>query len=314
MYYPFLRAKQFELKALKDFFQECPDESRIVPILEPVNSNTSALLSALNYLVEHRKFFAVIMNPQLGAFEHSTVDFTFAADNPEIISSEFFIPAYLVQNNADEVIGMIGGENGNNVMLVFPKGTDTDKDNIRTLVNHQRVTTIVCSFSQSLRSAKSDLLALGKNIVTFEDCFNEQKRNADYLNMEDEFFSQTFRYYSEDHFQGFSDYTALPSIYSGEGMLPYALAIHLTYPFNNNRINIHHFVSDSNRDQTNIQGKFFEAARKLVAFYSQDIFRTDSINELIRRESDKEKGFPGLGYLKKLSVKNHLELIHYLLG
>lgn len=313
MYYPFLRAKQFELKALKDFFQECPDESRIVPILEPVNSNTSALLSALNYFVERRKHFAVIMNPKLGAFEHSTVDFTFAADNLDIISSDFFIPAYLVQNNADEVISMLGGENGNNVMLIFPKGTDTDKSSIRTLVNHQRVTTIVCSFSQSLRSTKSDLLALGKNIVTFEDNFKEQKRNADYLNMEDEIFSQTFRYYSEDHFQGFSDYTALPSSYSGEGMLPYALAIHLTYPLNNNRINIHHFVSDSNRDQTNIQGKFFEAARKLVAFYGQNIYRTDSVDELISRENDKEKGFPGLGYLKKLSVKNHLELIHYLL-
>ena len=150
--------------------------------------------------------------------------------------------------------------------------------------------------------------------MTFEDNFNEQKRNADYLNTDDEIFSQTFRYYSEDHFQGFSDYTALPSSYSSEGMLPYALAIHLTYPLNNNRINIHHFVSDSNRDQQNIQGKFFEAARKLVAFYSQDIYRTDSVNELIRRENDKEKGFPGLGYLKKLSVKNHLELIHYLLG
>lgn len=314
MYYPFLRAKQFELKALKDFFQECPDESRIVPILEPVNSNSSALLSALYYLVEHKKHFAVIMNPQLGAFEHSTVNFTLAADSPDIISSDFFIPAYLVHNNADDVINMLGNKIGNNVMLVFPKGTDTDNEKIKTLVNHQCVKTIVCSFSQSLRSAKNDLLALGKNIVTFEDNFNEQKRNADYLNMEDEFFSQTFRFYDEDHFYGFSDYTALPSSYSGEGMLPYALAIHLTYPLNKNRINIHHFVSDSNRNQNNIQGKFFEAARKLVTFYSQDIYRTDSVNELIRRESDKEKGFPGLGYLKKLSVKNHLELIHFLLS
>lgn len=314
MYYPFLRAKQFELKALKDFFQECPEEGRIVPILEPVNSNTSALLSTLNFFVGHGKRFALIMNPQLGDFEHSTVAFTFAADNPGIISSEYFIPAYLVLNNADEVINMLGNVTKRNVMLVFPKGTDTDKDNVKALVNNPKVATIVCSFSQSLRSAKSYLQALGKNIVIFEDNFNEQKRNADYLNVVDEFFSQTFHYYGEDHFHGFSDYTALPSSYSSEGMLPYALAIHLTYPLNNDRINIHHFVSDSNRNQQNIQGKFFEAVRKLVVFYNQDIYRTDSVKELIRREGDKDKGFPGLGYLKKLSVKNHLELIHYLLG
>ena len=283
--------------------------------MEPVNRNTSALLSALNFFVEHEKRFALIMNPNLGDFEHSTVAFSFAAENPGIISSEFFIPAYLVHNNADQVISMLGNVTRRNVMLVFPKGTDTDKENIMSLVNNPKVATIVCSFAQSLRSAKSDLQALRKSIVTFEDNFIEQKRNADYLNTEDEFFSQTFRYYREDNFQGFSDYTALPSSYSGEGMLPYALAIHLTYPLNNNnRINIHHFVSDSNRNQQNIQGKFFEAARKLVSFYSQDIYRTDSINELIRRERDKDRGFPGLGYLKKLSVKNHLELIHYLLG
>ena len=198
-------------------------------------------------------------------------------------------------------------------MLVFPNGADTENDRVKALVDNPKVATIVCSFAQTSRRTKSYLLNLNKTIVTFEDNFNEQKRHADYLNMEDEHFSETFRYYADDNFQGFSDYTALPSSFSNEGMLPYALAIHLTYPLRDDQINIHHFVSDTNRDQSNIRGKFFEASRKVVDFYAGDRYRTDSVEEIIQRARD-DDGFPGLGYLKKLSVKNHLELIHHLLG
>ncbi len=313
MYYPYLRAKQFELKALKDFFQECPSENRIVPILEPVNRSATALLSAVSCFVENEKQFALIMNPRLGDYEHNTVAFTFPDENPDLISSEYCIAAFLVENNADELISTIDTINKDNVMLVFPKGVDTERDNIRALVDSQKVATIVCSFAQTSRRTKSHLLGLGKTIVTLEDNFKEQKRNADYLNVEDEHFSESFRYYSEDNFQGFSDYTALPSSFSSEGMLPYALAIHLTYLLRDDQINIHHFVSDSNRDQSNIRGKFFEAARKVVAFFDNDRYRTESVEEIVSRAKEAD-GFPGLGYLKKLSVKNHLELIHHLLG
>ena len=103
MYYPYLRAKQFELKALKDFFQECPDENRIVPILEPVNRTSTALLSAVNCFIENRKRFALILNPRLGAFEHSTVPFNFPDENPEQFASIYCIPSFLVENNADDV-------------------------------------------------------------------------------------------------------------------------------------------------------------------------------------------------------------------
>ena len=46
MYYPYLRAKQFELKALREFSEE-HSGSNIVPILEPVKKQSVALERAV---------------------------------------------------------------------------------------------------------------------------------------------------------------------------------------------------------------------------------------------------------------------------
>lgn len=90
-------------------------------------------------------------------------------------------------------------------------------------------------------------------------------------------------------------------------MLPYALAIHLSYKKNEEQLYVHHFVSDSNETNSDIRGKFREAARKVAPFYVDKV-QTEAVKEIIAKANDSE-GYPGLGYLKKLSVKNHLELI-----
>ena len=65
-------------------------------------------------------------------------------------------------------------------------------------------------------------------------------------------------------------------------------------------------MSDHNSDNTNIPGKFYEAATKLKTFYSE-IQGTQASSELIAILDASR--YPGLGVLKKLSIKNHLELI-----
>ena len=108
-------------------------------------------------------------------------------------------------------------------------------------------------------------------------------------------------------FDGFSDYTALASTYVEGGALPYALVIHLTYLRSEDQIRVHRFISDTNYNQTNIAGKFTEASRKIEPFF-RDMVKTNAVEELISRAAD-GNGYPGLGYIKKLSIKNHLELI-----
>ena len=56
-----------------------------------------------------------------------------------------------------------------------------------------------------------------------------------------------------------------------------------------------------------IRGKFKEAASKVEPFFREKE-KTDAVNEIITKSEDSD-GYPGLGYLKKLSISNHLELI-----
>lgn len=314
MYFPYLRGKQFELKALKDFFDENPSEEFIIPVIEPVNKSTRALESALVALRGGGHHYALIMNPCEGDFKHRNVFFSLPDDKPDLFSLDgTWTPAFICDEDAaGSVLNRIKANSFSKVMLIFPTGIDLDDDLTNRLINHESVRYIVIYFrSASSPRIRSVLNSTGKSIIHMEDCFKSKKRNADYADHPDEAFSSAFSFYRSEGYYGFSDYTALSSEVNDGGMLPYALAIHLTYQKSVDVIGIHHFVSDTNYDQTNIKGKFQEAALKIAPFFRNHAFVSESVKELIFRANDPD-GFPGLGYLKKLSVKNHLELISHI--
>ena len=152
-----------------------------------------------------------------------------------------------------------------------------------------------------------------KNRVLFEDRFRKRSRNADYP--KDEFFSRDHLDFSEiafagSNFVGFGDYSIIGKEYNESGFAPYAVAIHIVYFENDNSLRIRHFVSDSNDDITDVAGKFYEAVSKLYEWYiteNQERQLTMGLNTLL--EHYKNKTYPGLPTLKKLSVMHHLELV-----
>ncbi|MCI2081878.1 MAG: sce7725 family protein [Bacteroidales bacterium] len=314
MYYPYLRGKRFELKALRDYSAENPNEEKIIPIIEPVNESLNALKLAIDQMLENRLRFAIILNPNDGDFKHSTVSFDLISTKPELIDEQDqWIPAYLYQGDPSGLNDAITASEWDHVMLIFKTCVETDKADVMTLISNPKIETVVNNFGNMIsRRIRKGLLDAGKSIVCLNDCFINQRKNADYANVEDEFFSEMFYYFRDEGFSGFADYTALPSEYIEGGMLPYALVIHLTYKRDEDQIYIHHFVSDHNFDQSNIRLKFNEAAGKIEHFFANRD-RTTSVNELISRANTND-GYPGLGYLKELSVKNHLELVKRLIG
>lgn len=310
MYYPYLRAKQFELKALREFSYEHAKQDKIIPILEPVKQQTSALSLAIDELISNGLKFALILNPLDGDFKHLTVNFDLWKIK-ENLTQDNWIPALLFSRNEEEQIylDIIRENSFEDVMIIFRNGIDIDDEVAWNIINNENVRYIVNAFGVSpSRRLRNKLKETGKQIIRLDDCFKSRLRNADYALDIDEFFSEEpFFYDEDDFFVGYSDYTPLPSDYVEGGMLPYALVIHLTYRKNEDQLYVHHFVSDSNETNSDVRRKFREAAQKVEPFF-RDKPRTTAIEEIIVKANDPD-GYPGLGYIKKLSIKNHLDLI-----
>lgn len=258
MYYPYLRAKQFELKALREFSEE-HSESNIVPILEPVKKQSVALERAVGDMMENKMRFALVLNPTDGDFKHDTVFFGAWLEESKLLLNGSqgidWIPAFICTRKLlDDIPSLIEKYQLSNVMLVFKSCMDMEDPKVSCLVNDERVEFVVNAFGAvGSRRLNTILKRTGKKIIRLDDCFKTRTRNADYALEDDELFSEEPFYYMNDGYDGFSDYTTLPSDYVEGGMMPYAVAIHLSYKKDEDRLNVHHFVSDSNESNTNVR-------------------------------------------------------------
>lgn len=311
MYLPYLRGKQFELLALRSFAQNNPGNLCIMPIIEPVKRNTKTLEQTFNVMLECHQKFAVVINPHDGDFRHP-INNDILQLCPSLNAKDGWTAVYTYQAGSigSKILEHAKKNNLSDIMILFNQSLDFDNVDVNNLLKDDLIKFVV--ITNSSRSIRAKLRRLNKNVISLEDHFKTRSKNADYLNPDDEFYSDDFAFFQDDNLWGYGDYTTLSKDFIEGGMLPYAIAIHLTYQKSNDEINVHHFVSDSNFDQSNIQGKFLEAARKIEPFYEMNhLDKTVSVEELISKAQSYD-GYPGLGYLKKLSILNHLELINRL--
>jgi hypothetical protein len=307
MYYPYLRGRQFELIALREYSQIYQGTNKIVPIIEPVKKAFNSMKLALPLLIQGNVKFALILNPQVGEISKS-LDITDELKE-ELADQSKWIPAYLLGNNFSEVSEQIFNDLYNEVMVICSDKTDTSSSHFDEFISSPYIKYIV---SKENRTLKRKLAHKEKILIRLDDNFIAQKRNSDYSVIDEEKFSEEHMFYEEDGYAGFSDFTVLISDFIEGGAAPYAVAIHLTYQKENREVWVKHFVSTSNDDRANIQGKFAEAAEKAVLFLDMKDIHTKASDEL--REYYNNRAYPGLGMVKKISIKNHLELLNDILN
>lgn len=310
MYYPYLRAKQFELLALREFAETFGDESKLIPIIEPVKKGFNSLKTALLKMKEKGMAYAVILNPKVGELvtEYTELELFLFDINGKY---ENWVPAFIVTNkNSTGIKRKIESLELNNVLLICQDNVDHEDPVFTQLVEIENVKSVVIDGDN--RSLRRKLNRIGKDIIRIDDQFKAQKKNADYIHIPEERFTEEHTCYTNEGFYGFADYTVLDSNFADGGRLPYAVAMHFTYKKNEEEIWVRHFVSDTNDDNTNIQGKFGEAAEKAVNFFNEHRITSTAIEELKVYFTNDQ--YPGLGVLKKLSIKHHLELINSVLS
>ncbi len=143
------------------------------------------------------------------------------------------------------------------------------------------------------------------NEVILEDGFERQARNQDYPPKD--FFSDRFKTFKRDGFYGFGDFLIVGNAFTkGGGAL--AVTIHLTNR-EDGGIVVRHFISDRvTLRNVDTAGKFFEALTKAVAFMKTRQFwrETGASHEF---QAMVNSDFKGLGHVKKVSMKHHIEVL-----
>lgn len=304
-YYPYFRGKQYELICLRENSRLVADGG-FTPVIEPVKEAAAGLVRTLDSLKKEGARFLVMANPLVG--HHAPA---LSADFVEEVRTaidgyEQGRWIYQVQE-AEDLAALRGWLEVSPNIAIFHHGTMAPKE-VADVVRNEDGPDRTHLFSDKC-SPRYRGVFTSPNKILLVDGFNSTK-NADYPDVE--VFSELPVTYRDQGADGFGDYLIVGNKYSEGGGAAYAVAIHITYPDadDDGVIYVRHFKSDTNDTPTDPAGKFREALAKLVAYCARadsKIPRTTAILEFQRLF---EHGhFPGLGYVKKLSMQHHLEIM-----
>jgi hypothetical protein len=311
MYHPYFRGKQYELITIRET-AELLAASRFVPIIEPVKETLGGLERTLKAVCDADGKVVVIVNPYHGDHREDGVG----------------ISALLQE-------GYLGNDSiGVGVLL---KEDMTLAEAMACCARHQahQLTLVHAGFTQAkaLADALSDEELITRNVffeahcgklyrkhfqgterILLRDGF-QRRRNRDHPPVE--LFSDLHVTYQEEGMNGFGDFLIVGDDYSESGGPAYAVAIHLTFidPDQDDAMFIYHFVSTRQDTPTDPAGKFAEALTKLILKLDSGkskLLETTAITEF--RDLHAKRHFPGLGYVKKLSMKHHIETLAAFLG
>lgn len=304
MYYPYLRARQFELIALRELANENATQGVITPILEPVQDAQNGLNLAHKIFVEKNQYAYLIVNSNLGNLKG---DATLFLDYINGLEESKYKVAFQYRNNTKSIENSIAEYGLTDCMLVCNKDLDSDNLAFQQLAENPAISTFTVEDPGRNRSLDRFIKRLEKKYIRLDDLFQKQDRNSEFLNIAEHRFSEEHLWFKDDKFSGFSDYTTLPSEFVEGGSTPRAVVIHWTYLNEKQEVWIKHFTSVTNDTVADVQGKFGEAAQKAVAFINEANISNSATEEL--KDYFSRGHYPGLGMVKKLSIKNHLLLI-----
>lgn len=305
MYYPYLRARQFELIALRELAAEKALKN-IMPVIEPVKESINNLNLANRFFFNFNIKLFLIVNPIVG---DKPGDNDYFLKYIEKLENSQYLPAFHFHDNSSYIINKIDKYKLDNCMLVCMDDF-SNEDELKKISQHSNISHIMLLEPHTYRSLDRFIKTLNKNFIRLDDPFEKQQRNADFLDISAHKFTEENLYFNDEKYQGFADFTVLPKEFIDGGSTPRAVVIHLTYlnEEKENQIWIRHFTSDTNDSISNVQGKFAEATKKTLSFCDDLQLDNSAISEL--RNYFKMGKYPGLGTVKKISIKNHLLIIN----
>ncbi len=306
MYHPYFRGKQYELITIRET-AELLATSSFVPIIEPVKEALGGLDRTLKAVCDAGGKAVVIVNPYHGDHRENGVEISELLQT-SYSGNESVGAGVLLREDmtVHEVIAYCGRHQGHHLTLVHAGFTQA-KALADTLGDTLTATRNV--FNESYCGKLYRKHFQGSTRILLRDGF-QRRRNRDHPPVE--LFSDLNVTFEEEGMDGFGDFLIVGDDYSESGGPAYAVAIHLTFidPDQDDAMFIYHFVSTRQDTPTDPAGKFAEALAKLVRKLdsgTSNLLPTSAVNEF--RQLHANGHFPGLGYVKKLSMKHHIETL-----
>jgi hypothetical protein len=306
MYHPYFRGKQYELVTVREMAPAFK-ASGFRPIIEPVRETLSGLHKALKAVGDAEGRAIVIVNPHHGDLSGAGGPLT------KLLKEEFLhlpgISAGILlkqDTSTDEAMTCYNAHSKHSPAFIHAGFADAK------LLTEQlgAPTTDHCHifFDRSCGKLYQKHFK-GAHRVLLRDGF-ERKRNRDYDPIEP--FSDLHATFVDEGMDGFGDFLIVGDDFNESGGPAYAVAIHLTFidPDQDNAMQIYHFVSERRDTPKDPAGKFDEALTKMMKTLNSGnskVLETEAVKEF--RSLHKQGHFPGLGYVKKLSMNHHIETL-----
>ncbi|EOG5374984.1 sce7725 family protein [Cronobacter turicensis] len=315
MYYCYLRAKQYELLAVRSCLAKIVQKN-MVAIIEPVRESDRDLYNCLRDARDNNARVILIVNPKCGELEGNeraaeTLINGAIEINPQIelgyivddtTSSSQVTNFFNIYQNQNKSIIHNGRYANAQQLLQIESSDGLFKDNI--FIDGACSTTYISNFNSTSK-------------VLIRDGLNRAQTNAGYANNIIEFFSDLHLNYRQLGFNGFGDFSIVGNHFAEGGGQAITAVIHITYEnIDRTEIQVHHFLSDPRVVVEDVAILIDEALEKLDAFLSSQ--RPDILNwSTACRELVDIYNTPSvrtnLAYIKKMSIKHHFELMHDIL-
>jgi hypothetical protein len=302
-YFPFLRGKQNELMAVRELAERIAESGAVVPIIEPVNGNATTRISIDRY-VEVSMPFVFVCNPLHGEFAEAPEHLFSGITSEVLMEYDNWTPAFQVRrDSSDHEVTAFFDRYESDLAVIYQALPENPA--VRALLNSERVAHHIFLRGRVGASYVNGIAASQRVIIS--DPFNRQARNADYP--EREFFTDMNTLAGNPSGLDFGDFSIVGDHYADAGGPAYAVTVHhVHFQGESGPLDISHFISDRTETTVDTPGKIIEAVENLVgALGGLNPNNTEACDEY--REMADVGVSRGLGYLKRLAIKHHLELM-----
>lgn len=306
MYFPILKGKEFELKALSELSDHLPS-GNLHPVIEPLNIKKDFLIETIDKISSKNFVPLIVINPKQDQYK-STVSFNINSELRNRINSSQgsnFYPCIKISDENDS-ISLSLASTFEEIFTIYVEGSITQK----MIPVLQRADLVLLNPEKNLDISIWNSLS---KVVVYSDGFSKEERNLDYP-PESDYDSLCSSYNQYSNAIGFGDFTILPEKFKKGGGPAYVVTLHLSYidSFRNNEAFVRHFSSYTNtQTQSNPGGKFIEALNLLVSYVNsnpQKFLLTEGLKEFYGYHQANH--YPGLGIAKKLSIKHHIQTLY----